>query len=29
MSKATRVVLGTVGASTVLSVFIILSYVLG
>lgn len=29
MSKATKVVLGTVGVSTVLSVLIILSYVLG
>ncbi|WP_459880353.1 hypothetical protein [Halorubrum gandharaense] len=29
MSKATKVVLGTVGVSTVLSVLIILSYVFG
>ncbi|SNR58362.1 hypothetical protein [Halorubrum vacuolatum] len=29
MSKATKIVLGTVGVSTVLSVLIILSYVFG
>lgn len=29
MSKATKVVLGTVGVSTLLSILIILSYVLG